>query len=118
MNNRTPSRKKKVYTVAPFIEPRDVEYIAAKSGNVYESINIMAQRSDQITISLKEELLAKLNEFSTATDNLEEVNENKEQIEISRFYERIPHATLLSYEEFMDDKLSFEIIEEDKIFEN
>ena len=67
---------------------------------------------------MKEELLAKLNEFSTATDNLEEVNENKEQIEISRFYERVPHATLLSYEEFMDDKLSFDIIDEDKLFEN
>ena len=118
MNNKNSSKKKKVYTVAPFIEPRNVASIARKSGNVYESINIIAERADSIAIALKEELLAKLNEVSTATENLDEVNENKEQIEISRFYERVPHATLLSYEEFMDDKLSFDVIDEDKLFEN
>lgn len=101
------SKKKKNYSVSPYIEPRHVLEITLKTGNIYESISIMSRRSNQISASLKEELYAKLSEFASTTDNLEEVHENKEQIEISRFYERLPHATLLAYEEFMEDKIYY-----------
>lgn len=107
-NQKNSAKKKKVYTVSPYIEPRNVATVTNKSGNIYESVNIIAQRANQTAAVLKEELHSKLHEFTTGADNLEEVNENKEQIEISRYYERIPHATLLAFEEFMDNKLSFE----------
>ena len=99
--------KKKNYNIAPVIEPRNIKDVTDKTGNIYASVNVMAQRSNQIASALKEELQSKLHEFSSQADNLEEVNENKEQIEISRFYERIPHATLLSFEEFMDNKINY-----------
>lgn len=86
--------------------PLDVQRIADISGgNVYKSINIAGRRANQITIELKEELTHKLAEFAPAYDNLEEVMENKEQIEISRFYERKPKATQVAIEEFMSDRV-------------
>ena len=80
-----------------------------KTGSIYEPINILSRRADQIASGLKEELYAKLNEFASSNDNLEEIHENKEQIEISRFYERLPHATLLSFDEFMADKVYYRV---------
>lgn len=86
--------------------PLDVQKIAELSGgNVYKSITIASRRANQITIEIKEELTHKLAEFAPAYDNLEEVMENKEQIEISRFYERKPKATQVAIEEFMDDRV-------------
>jgi DNA-directed RNA polymerase subunit K/omega len=76
-----------------------------KTGNLYQSIAIIAKRSAQINISLKEELHNKLEEFASHTDSLEEVHENKEQIEISRAYERMPNPAHLATQEFMDDKI-------------
>lgn len=73
--------------------------------NVYETINIMAKRSNQIGIEIKEELNRKLAEFASPTDNLEEVFENREQIEIARFYERLPKPTLISVQEWLDDEI-------------
>lgn len=102
-----PSKKKKNFTILPYIEPRDIAKVTDKTGNIYESINVISRRSNQIAASLKEELYAKLNEFASTTDSLEEVHENKEQIEISRYYERLPHATLLAFEEFMADKIQY-----------
>ncbi len=80
--------------------PIDVQNIADLSGNVYRSLVIVGKRANQITVGLKEELTQKLAEFAPAYDNLEEVMENKEQIEISRFYERKPKATQTALEEF------------------
>ena len=102
-----PAKKKKKFNILPYIEPRDITRVTDKTGNIYESINVISRRSNQIAASLKEELYSKLNEFASTTDNLEEVHENKEQIEISRYYERLPHATLLAFEEFMADKLQY-----------
>lgn len=86
-------------------ETKDVKLIKSKTGNLYESIAIIAKRSNQINISLKEELHNKLDEFATHTDSLEEIHENKEQIEISRAYERMPNPALLATQEFLEDKI-------------
>ena len=98
-------KKKKKHQISPYIEPHDVAEIAEQTGNVYRSLIVISQRADQIAIKLKDELHTKLNEFASTTDSLEEVHENKEQIEISKYYERMPHPTLLALEEFTARKL-------------
>jgi len=87
------------------IETRDLNELRKKTGNVYESIAIVAKRANQINISLKEELHNKLEEFASHTDSLEEIHENKEQIEISRAYEKMPNPSLLATQEFINDKV-------------
>lgn len=89
------------------VEPRKLADIKSKTGNVYESITIIAKRANQINISIKEELHNKLEEFASHTDSLEEIHENKEQIEISRAYERMPNPALLATTEFLEDKVYF-----------
>ncbi|MGN6399709.1 MAG: DNA-directed RNA polymerase subunit omega [Flavisolibacter sp.] len=87
------------------IETRDVNELKNKTGNLYESISIIGRRANQINISLKEELHNKLEEFASHTDSLEEIHENKEQIEISRAYERMPNPALLATQEFIEGKI-------------
>jgi DNA-directed RNA polymerase subunit K/omega len=89
------------------VETKNVNDIKVKTGNVYESIAIIGKRANQINISLKEELHNKLDEFASHTDSLEEIHENKEQIEISRAYERMPNPALLATQEFMEDKVYY-----------
>lgn len=91
--------------VNPSIITRDLDKIADKTGNIYESLHVIGQRAKQISNTLKEELNSKLSEFASTVDNLEEVFENKEQIEISKFYERMPKPSTLAMEEFMEDKI-------------
>jgi DNA-directed RNA polymerase subunit K/omega len=91
--------------VNPSIITRDLDKIADQTGNIYESIHIVGQRAKQISSTLKEELNNKLSEFASTVDNLEEVFENKEQIEISKFYERMPKPTSLAMEEFIEGKI-------------
>ena len=86
---------------------RDMMELCEDTGNVYETVAIIGKRSNQIAAEMKEELLKKLNEFSSSTDNLEEQFENHEQIEISRFYERLPKPTLIAAQEFLDGKVYF-----------
>jgi DNA-directed RNA polymerase subunit K/omega len=83
--------------------PRNIDQLAQETGNIYESVMILAKRSNQIASELKEELNQKLSEFASYTDNLEEVFENREQIEISKFYERLPKSTLIATQEFIED---------------
>jgi DNA-directed RNA polymerase subunit K/omega len=92
--------------VNPSIITRDLDKIADQTGNIYESIHIVGQRAKQISSTLKEELNNKLSEFASTVDNLEEVFENKEQIEISKFYERMPKPTSLAMEEFTEGKIT------------
>ncbi|MBA2329690.1 MAG: DNA-directed RNA polymerase subunit omega [Flavisolibacter sp.] len=87
------------------IETRDLNEFRGKTGNLYESIAIVGKRANQINITLKEELHSKLDEFASHTDSLEEIHENKEQIEISRAYERMPNPALLATKEFLEDKV-------------
>jgi DNA-directed RNA polymerase subunit K/omega len=94
-------------------DTKDVNQIRQKTGNVYESIAIIGKRANQINIVLKEELHNKLEEFASHTDSLEEIHENKEQIEISKAYERMPNPALLATQEFMEDKVYYRKNEED-----
>ena len=98
------------------IETRDSNELKNKTGNLYESIAIIAKRANQINISLKEELHNKLEEFASHTDSLEEIHENKEQIEISRAYERMPNPALLATQEFMEDKIYYRKNEDQDLF--
>ncbi len=86
---------------------RDMQDFRDKTGNVYESIAIMGKRANQISVEIKDELKKKLDEFSSSSDNLEEVFENREQIEISRFYERLPKPTLIAAQEFAEDQVYY-----------
>ncbi|MGC8803573.1 MAG: DNA-directed RNA polymerase subunit omega [Bacteroidales bacterium] len=86
---------------------QDIEKIEAVTGNIYESVVIIAKRANQIAMDLKQELNKKLEEFANYTDNLEEVFENREQIEISRYYERLPKPTLIALQEFKDGEIYF-----------
>jgi DNA-directed RNA polymerase subunit K/omega len=89
------------------VEPKKLSDIKDKTGNIYESIAIIGKRANQINITLKEELHNKLEEFASHTDSLEEIHENKEQIEISKAYEKMPNPALLATQEFMEDKVYF-----------
>ena len=99
------------------IETRDVNELKNRTGNLYESIAIVSKRANQINITLKEELHNKLDEFASHTDSLEEIHENKEQIEISRAYERMPNPALLATQEFIDDKIYYRKNEEQDLFQ-
>jgi BioD-like phosphotransacetylase family protein len=92
---------------------RDVRNLDLDTNNIYESLAIISKRANQISTSLKEELNGKLQEFATSNDNLEEVFENREQIEISKYYERMPKPTLLATQEFLEDKVYFRHISEE-----
>lgn len=86
---------------------RDLRQLDGKTGNIYESVVVLAKRANQIGAEMKEELTGKLAEFASSTDNLEEIFENREQIEISKFYERLPKPSLISIQEFLDDKIYY-----------
>ncbi len=77
------------------------------TGNIYETVAILAKRANQISLEIKEELNKKISEFSSASDNLEEVFENREQIEIAKYYERLPKSTLLAVHEFLHEQIYF-----------
>jgi DNA-directed RNA polymerase subunit K/omega len=93
--------------ISPVLETRNMEEMQLKTGNLYESIVVISKRANQISSALKEELHSKLEEFATTTDNLEEIHENREQIEISKYYEKLPDATLMATQEFMEGKVYF-----------
>ncbi len=86
---------------------RDINSLCADTGNIYETVNIIAKRSNQITVEMKSELEKKLQEFASYNDNLEEVFENREQIEISRFYEKLPKPTLIATQEYIEGKIYY-----------
>jgi hypothetical protein len=99
--------RKLVASLNPLIETRDVVAIKNVTGNIYQSIAVMAKRANNINITLKEELHRKLEDFASHNDTMEEVHENKEQIEISRFYERMANPAIQSIGELMNDKIYF-----------
>lgn len=104
MSAKKPNARR-VQTAA--LQTRDVQAIIAATGNLYESISVIAKRSRQISTDIKEELNQKISEFSIGTDSLEEVFENKEQIEVSRQYERMPKSTSLATDELLEGKIYF-----------
>jgi DNA-directed RNA polymerase subunit K/omega len=86
---------------------RDLRELDVKTDNIYESLVIMSKRANQISNNIKEELHQKLSEFASSNDNLEEVFENREQIEISKYYEKLPKPSLVAVQEFLDDKIYY-----------
>ncbi len=84
---------------------RDMMDLCADTGNVYESVAIIGKRANQISVEIKSDLSKKLQEFATTNDNLEEVFENREQIEISRYYEKLPKAPLIATQEYLEGKI-------------
>jgi DNA-directed RNA polymerase subunit K/omega len=86
---------------------RDLDQLYGPTGNIYETVAIVAKRANQISVEIKQELNHKLEEFSNVTDNLEEVFENREQIEISRFYEKLPKPTLVALQEYLDHEVYY-----------
>ncbi len=87
--------------------------VDAPTGNIYEAISIVSKRANQINIEIKKELLEKLDEFATYNDSLEEIFENKEQIEVSKFYEKLPKPHALALQEWMDGKIYYRNTQED-----
>ncbi len=99
----------------------DKNKLEAPTENIYEAISIIAKRASQINVDLRQELMEKLDEFATHNDSLEEIFENKEQIEVSKFYERLPKPTALAVEEWLNDEVYHrkpEVKEDETIEEN
>lgn len=97
--------KTKVQGLDPNVSARDINYMSNKTGNIYEGLAIITKRAKQLSVELKRELHQKLEEFAVSSDTIEEVNENKEQIEISKFYERLPNPAVIALEEFLNDEI-------------
>src|SRR5437763_9675001 len=110
-------RKHLSANTASIVEARNLAEIKAPTGNLYNSIAIIGKRDNQINITVKEELHNKLEEFASHTDSLEEIHENKEQIEISKAYEKMPNPALLATQEFMDSKIYYRKNEDQDLFQ-
>lgn len=93
---------------------RDMVELSSDTGNIYETVCIIAKRANQIADEMKHDLEKKLQEFATLNDSLEEISENREQIEISRYYEKLPKPTLIAAQEYADHKIHFRNPAKDK----
>lgn len=107
--------KARVQGQNPNIEPRNMKHFIEKEGvnSIYEALAVIAKRANQLSLDLKIELKNKLEEFSVHQDTIEEIIENKEQIEITKFYEKLPNSALIATYEFFEDKLGFEYRDKD-----
>jgi DNA-directed RNA polymerase subunit K/omega len=103
--------KAKAQGLDPNVQPRDVRELVDKSGNIYESIAIISKRARQISSDLKWEIQRKLEEFAVSSDTIEEVQENKEQIEISKFYERLPNTAIIATHEYLNDEIQYRFVD-------
>ncbi len=99
--------RNKVQGINPDLKAQNIKSFADKSANIYEAINIIAKRARLLSTDLKIELNGKLEEFAVNSDRIEEILENKEQIEISKFYERLPSPSVIATDEFLNDQLEF-----------
>ena len=97
--------KTKVQGLDPNLKARDLGELSQNAANVYEAIAIIEKRSRQLNTDIKHELHGKLEEFAIASDTIEEIQENKEQIEISKFYEKLPNPTVIATIEYMSEQL-------------
>jgi DNA-directed RNA polymerase subunit K/omega len=99
--------KNKVQNIDPKARVRDIEDFIKDTDNIYEALSIISSRARQLNIDIKQELHGKLEEFAVTSETIEEIQENKEQIEISKFYEKLPNPTLIATEEFLENKLEY-----------
>jgi DNA-directed RNA polymerase subunit K/omega len=90
-----------------FAVTRNIEDFTSGTGNIYETVSILSKRANQISLEMKEELNQKISEFASSTDNLEEVFENREQIEIAKYYEHLPKPTLIAIHEYINTDIYF-----------
>ena len=102
-NNNTANKP----AIASSTVTRDLRELDVETGNIYESLVIMSKRANQISNNVKEELHQKISEFASSNDNLEEIFENREQIEISKHYEKLPKPSLVAVQEFLDGKVYY-----------
>lgn len=100
--------RSKVQGLDASVKTRDIKSVASRTASIYESLAVISERAKQISIELKQELHNKLDDFATTSDTIEEILENKEQIEISKFYERLPNPVVIATEEFLNGELEFE----------
>ena len=106
--------KSKVQNLDPNVTARDVVALAGETGNIYEALCIVTKRAKQLSVDLKHELNQKLQEFSSTTDAIEEIQENKEQIEISKFYERLPNPSVIALDEYQKSEIHYRYPAEDR----
>ena len=99
--------KNKVQGLDPNIRARNVKSLADSTGNIYEALAVITRRAKMLSVELKQELHQKLEEFAVSSDTIEEIHENKEQIEISKFYERLPNPVLIAMNEYTEGDLHF-----------
>lgn len=99
--------KSKSQGIDPNVSAKDVKELSATTGNIYEVLSIISKRANQLSFDLKRELNQKLEEFAVSTDSIEEINENKEQIEISKFYEKLPNPVVIATTEYLEDELHY-----------
>ena len=95
-------------------ETRNLDILSEKTGNIYETVSIISRRAVQLNKEIKEELLMKLEEFATPNESIDEIFENSEQVEVSKFYEKLPKATLISIQEWLEEKIYYRDTQVDK----
>lgn len=100
--------KTQVQGLDPNVQAQNIKELVKETGNIYETLNIVNRRANQLSADLKMELHKKLEEFAVSSDTIEEIHENKEQIEISKFYERLPNPAIIAMHQFLDGELKFE----------
>ncbi len=99
--------KNKVQSIDPNAKARDVHELISDTGNIYEALAVIASRAKQLSVDIKHELHGKLEEFAVNSETIEEIQENKEQIEISKFYEKLPNPAVIAMTEFLEDGLEY-----------
>ncbi len=104
--------KNRTQGLDPHLKALEIEKLVEKTGNIYEALAIISKRSRQVAVDMKKELNDKLEEFAVHTETIEEVQENKEQIEISKVYEKLPNPAIISMHEYMENELYIRYKEE------
>jgi DNA-directed RNA polymerase subunit K/omega len=103
--------KAKVQNLDPNVRARNINDLLSESGSIYETLVAISKRANQISLEVRDELHSKLEEFSVSSDTIEEIHENKEQIEISKFYEKLPNPVIIATEEYLKNEFSTEYVE-------
>lgn len=106
--------KNQVQNIDAKAKSRNIHDFIKDTNNIYEALAVISSRARQLNIDIKQELHGKLEEFAVTSETIEEIQENKEQIEISKFYEKLPNPTLIATEEFLEDKLEYRDRNKDK----
>lgn len=99
--------KSRVQNIDPNVSARNIEALVKDTHNIYETLAIVTKRAKMLAVEIKQELHQKLDEFAVSSDTIEEINENKEQIEISKFYERLPNPVIIALDEFTKGELYY-----------